>query len=173
VQGLEGLRFYSPPQAYNLNTTKVAIVTDNTSDAFGPDRFLWVPEGQEHTGINGFDAFRKVLRRYEDGSIDVLILSGHRGGMCTVNTTSQEDLGGWRMPDDIYALVRRKMSRKGQIILEGCACGGKRDFVQRTANKFRLPITATTGITRGDWGDGGGSSDEPWFTVRPTPRKRR
>jgi hypothetical protein len=160
---------YYPPQAYLSTKNKVAIVTNNTTDE-EPDRFTWVTPHQHWTDIGGYSSVRHVLKQYRDGSIDVLVISGHRGNFCTCATgNTEQPIGGYQMPDDIYDLVWSKLSDRGVVVIAGCHCGGNADYVRQTADAFGVPIVVTPGWTRGDIEEapGGGSSVAPWYTARP------
>jgi RHS repeat-associated protein len=161
--------FYYPQQAYDRTTRKVAIITNDTGEK---DSFTWVNKADQHTGITGYDDMRAALRMYMDGSIDVLIISGHTGSACNARTLSGENLGGWKMPPDIYALVRKKLSKKGQVLILSCSAGASLLNMQRTANAFGAPVTASGEATcTTEWGgryQAGGAAADKYRTVYPT-----
>jgi RHS repeat-associated protein len=171
----DNVRRYYPPQSRDRTTNKVAMITDDTCDN---DWFSWIPDSQTHGGtpvvrgwvaIRGYASFRAALGLYENGSIDVLFISGHSGTQCNARNHAFENIGGWNMPADIYALIKQKLSPKGEVIIASCHSGDNAANVKLTVDKFGVPLTVTPGWTRGNkpGHEGGGSSSMRWYTVRP------
>lgn len=180
----DNVRRYYPPQSRNARGLKVAIITDDTCD---DDYFSWVSQGNTHNGgtmtepgagrkVGGYEDLRKALRRYRDGSISVLVISGNIGGTCSARTKSREDIGGPDMPADIYELIRQKLVKDknghvtGSVVITSCHAGGSARNVKRTVYKLGVDLTVSVGWCRGNRKgfEGGGSSSEPWYTVGPT-----
>jgi hypothetical protein len=158
---------YYPPQARNPRTNKVALISNDTCPY---DSFSWIPADQQHCDIGSYQRVREVLNGYLDGSIDVLVISGHQGGQCNARTLDADvHLGGPAMPDDIYDLVRKKMSSRGVIVITACHAGDSLDNVNKTCMKFCLPVVASPGWTRGNRAKfgGGGSASHPYCMTHP------
>jgi hypothetical protein len=163
---------YYPPQAYNPYTNKVAIISDDTCE---DDEFCWVPKLQHHTGVGGYVKLAEALNQYQDGSIDLLIISGNNsrqdGNLCSCRTKNPKvNLGGTNMEPWVYELIKRKLSARGEVIIAACYSGEFGPHVQKTANKFRVPVTGGTLATRGMSPGpkaGGGSCDGPWRRLKP------
>jgi RHS repeat-associated protein len=178
-----GQTLYYPPQAYKPGN-KVAIISDDTC---ANDRFCWVPKRQHHPGVGSYAALEAALNQYADGSIDVLIISGSRGGQCSCRTKDLNvDLGGPNMPAWVYALIQRKLRKpNGEVIIASCFSGATAlnkpnwffwehnlpNYVQQTANKCKCPVTGCPGGTFGQYpgtpASGGGSGWAPWQKVPP------
>jgi RHS repeat-associated protein len=159
---------YYPPEAYSgIPLRRVAIISDDTVD---DDRMTWIPALNTYPDVNSYNSVRKILNRYEDGSIDVLVFSGHTGTRCNARTLSLTDtLGGWDMSADIYALVRKKLSRRGRVIIAVCRAGASPANVKRTVDTFQVPVTVSPGATLGQtsYAPGGAAALAPYYTARP------
>jgi hypothetical protein len=161
-----------PPGWLKKDTVKVAIITDVTDPR---DGFLWIKEENQHRGVSGYEALKEALRDYTDGSIDLLVLSGH-GSMCgvagSVNSFNQN------MPADIAAFIRSKLSSSGTVVIAGCDSGNNARWVQLFADKLRCPVSAAKDDCRGlrteyfDWAMGG-YAEGGYSTKKPRRPKDR
>ena len=147
-----------PPRWLERGILKVALLTDKTS---GSDGFLWINANNQHKGIKGFVGLKGALNGYTNGSIDLLVISGHGSAGETCGAAASVNAITEGMPADVAAFISSKLSPTAVVVIAACESGMYPEQVQAFANALQRPVSAAKGTCRGlrddyyEWAMGG------------------
>jgi hypothetical protein len=160
----------SGPGAIDINDDNAVIfVTDNTTADDAQQLAEDAPDSDIHTDITNWPELADILETYEDGSISILVISGHGdpdGGAATSETATGGGLDGGTLPQEIADLIGAKLAPDAQIIILSCDVADDQydDGLQEMADKTDHPVLGNDGgVGPGATGDGS------WFEYEPQP----
>jgi RHS repeat-associated protein len=139
----------------------VTIITDDT--AWGDASSLWWKyKGDHEAGISSPEALADYLDKFPDGSIKLLILSGHGSNGCGVRAT-KKSITADNMTDEVAYRIAKKLGFGADVLLLGCSSGTHKPGMEKLANKLQARVTGNTGEV--DYGNDGHGE---WVTVAAT-----